>query len=205
MGGRHGFKFRQNPGNCVHAGAGPYIDQNCLWGYLECWDLSQEQLLSKIDLTVNHQNHWQNRHKTDKTLRRIPHDKNNLQTNIVRSHHKRMCTATMLSLNNLCNIYEFDFIWSILKKTFEWYAQYSGRLQWYVCRIACNCSAEATNITWHCWFLSQILYFKNSYILCVLFLFPLYKTWKKKLSLLPALISHLYLSWGILDAKSSRC
>ena len=27
-----------------------------------------------------------------------------------------MCAATMLSLKNLCNIYEFDFIWSILKK-----------------------------------------------------------------------------------------
>ena len=30
-----------------------------------------------------------------------------------------MCAATMLTLKNLCNIYEFDFIWSILKKPFN--------------------------------------------------------------------------------------
>ena len=42
-------------------------------------------------------------------------------------------------------------------------------------------------------------------ILCGLFLFLYIKHGKKTLSLLPALISHLYLSWGILDAKSSRC
>ena len=30
-----------------------------------------------------------------------------------------MCAAIMLTLKNLCNIYEFDFIWSILKKPFN--------------------------------------------------------------------------------------
>ena len=71
------------------------------------------------DLTINHQNPWQNKHKTDRTLHRIPQGENRLQKNIVRSHHKRMCATTMLTLKNLCNIYEFDFIWSILKKPFN--------------------------------------------------------------------------------------
>ena len=169
MRGRHGFKFRQSPGNCVHAGAGSYIDQKPpmrRFGVLRSKPGAATSKNWRRDLTINHQNPWQNKHKTDRTLHRIPQGKNRLQKNIVRSHHKRMSAATMLTLTNLCKIYEFDFYWSILKKAFECYAQYSERLQWYVCRIACNCSAEATNITWHCWFLSHILHFKNLYTKC---------------------------------------
>ena len=122
MGGRHGFKFRQSPGNCVHAGAGSYIDQKLPMrrsGVLRSKPGAATSKSWRRDMTINHQNLWQNRHKTDRTLHRIPQGKNRLQKNIVRSHHKRMCAAIMLTLKNLCNIYEFDFIWSILKKPFN--------------------------------------------------------------------------------------
>ena len=122
MGGRHGFKFRQSPGNCVHAGAGSYIEQKLSMrrsGVLWSKPGAATSKNWSRDLTIDHQNPWQDKHKTDRTLHRIPQGENRLQKNMVRSHHKRMCAATMLTLKNLCNIYEFDFIWSILKKPFN--------------------------------------------------------------------------------------
>ena len=148
MRGRHGFKFRQSPGNCVHAGAGTYIDQKLPMrrsGVLRSKPGAATSKNWRRDMTINHQNPWKNKHKTDRTLHRIPQGKNRLQKNIVRSHHKRISAATMLSLKE--KPLQHLRLWFYLvdsKKAFECYAQYSGRLQWYVCRIACNCSAEAT-------------------------------------------------------------